>query len=137
MKESDVQVIHKPWGREVLLYEPNQEEIDLGNGYCYKRIYINAGHRTSYQFHREKKETNYIVSGICEVWLENGLGVIEKKVMKQDEFFTVEPGKKHRVIALTDLVLQEVSTSHIHDIVRIEDDTNRKDGKIEGEWKNG
>jgi len=107
--------------------------LELNDKYCYKRIYINAGYKTSFQYHHHKVETNYIISGTAEVWLENDEGVVEKFIMKENEFFDVKPPRKHRVIALTDIILQEVSTPEVDDVVRIEDDTNRKDGKIDGE----
>lgn len=118
-------VVYKPWGKE--------EWLELNDSYCYKRIYINAGYKTSYQYHEFKKETNYIIEGEAEVWLENDEGVVEKKIMKAGDFFNVSPPKKHRVIAITDIILQEVSTPHVDDVIRIEDDTHREDGKIEGE----
>ena len=120
-------IVHKPWGKE--------EWLELNEFYCYKRIYINAGYKTSYQYHEFKKETNYIISGTAEVWLENDLGVVEKKIMKEGEFFNVHPPKKHRVIALTDLILQEVSTPHVDDVFRINDEFGRDNGKIESEHK--
>ena len=118
-------VIHKPWGKE--------EWLALNEFYCYKRIYINAGYKTSYQYHQFKYETNYIIEGTAEVWLENDKGVVEKKIMKAGEFFNVTPPKKHRVIAITDIILQEVSTPHVDDVFRINDEFNRADGKIEAE----
>ena len=36
-------VVHKPWGKE--------EWLELNDSYCYKRIYINAGYKTSFQYH--------------------------------------------------------------------------------------
>ena len=122
-----MKIINKPWGKE--------EWLELNEKYCYKRIYINKGYKTSYQYHNFKRETNYLIQGTAEVWLENDEGVVEKKIMKAGEFFNVTPPKKHRVIALTDIILQEVSTPEVDDVIRIEDDTNRKDGKIEGEHK--
>jgi len=119
--------IYKPWGKEIWL--------ELNDKYCYKRIYINSGHRTSYQYHDKKMETNYIISGKAEVWLENDNGDIDKQIMNGDDFFTVLPGRKHRVIALTDIILQEVSTPEVDDVIRISDDTNRNDGKIDREYK--
>ena len=80
-----------------------------------------------------KLETNYIIEGEAEVWLENEDGVVERKKMKKDDFFTVVPPKKHRVIALTDIILQEVSTPEVDDVIRIEDDSDRGDGKIASE----
>lgn len=117
--------VHKPWGKE--------QWLELNDAYCYKRIYINAGYKTSYQYHKFKKETNYIIEGTAEVWLENDEGIVEKKIMKAGEFFNVTPPKKHRVIALTDIILQEVSTPEVDDVFRINDEFNRTDGKIEAE----
>lgn len=117
--------VYKPWGKELWL--------ELNDKYCYKRIYINAGTKTSFQYHEKKLETNFIIEGTAEVWLENDEGVVEKKIMQSGEFFTVHPPKKHRVIAITDLILQEVSTPEVDDVIRISDDASRGNGKIEHE----
>jgi NDP-sugar pyrophosphorylase family protein/mannose-6-phosphate isomerase-like protein (cupin superfamily) len=120
-----MKTIIKPWGKE--------EWLELNDKYCYKRIYINAGYKTSYQYHEFKQETNYIISGEAEIWLENESGIVEKTIMKAGDYFSVTPYKKHRVIAITDIILQEVSTPEVDDVIRIEDDTHRIDGKIAGE----
>jgi choline kinase/mannose-6-phosphate isomerase-like protein (cupin superfamily) len=120
-----MKTIYKPWGRE--------DWLELNDKYCYKRIYINAGTKTSYQYHNQKLETNYIIEGTAEVWLENDEGVVDKKIMKAGDFFTVEPPKKHRVIAITDIILQEVSTPEVDDVIRISDDSDRGSGKIDHE----
>ncbi|HYO56179.1 cupin [Archangium sp.] len=120
-----MQLIKKPWGEEAWL--------ELNDKYCYKRILIRAGHRTSLQYHRKKLETNYIVEGQAEVWLEDEQGVLAKRIEGSGTFFTVAPLRKHRIVALTDLVLLEVSTPEVDDVVRIADDTNRGDGRIESE----
>jgi len=120
-----MKTVYKPWGKEIWL--------ELNEFYCYKRIHINAGHKTSLQYHNEKVETSFIVSGTAEVWLENSEGVIEKKIYTEGDYVTVHPPKKHRIIALTDVIVQEVSTPHVDDVVRVEDDTNRPDGKIDAE----
>ena len=118
-------IVKKPWGKEIWL--------ELNEKYCYKRICINKGARTSFQYHKKKLETNYIIDGKAEVWLENDKGVVEKKIMEKDSFFTVKPPRKHRVIALTDVILQEVSTPEVDDVIRIEDDAGRPDGRIDSE----
>ncbi|QDP51402.1 MAG: hypothetical protein GOVbin630_100 [Prokaryotic dsDNA virus sp.] len=124
---TQAKVVNKPWGKEIWL--------ELNDHYCYKRIYINKGYKTSYQYHEEKIETNYIIDGTAEVWLENDEGVVEKTIMTAGDFFNVKPPRKHRVIALTDIILQEVSTPQVDDVIRLEDDTDRSNGKIEGEHK--
>lgn len=117
-----MKIVYKPWGKE--------EWLEHNEYYCYKRIYINKGYRTSYQYHNEKVETNYIISGIAEIWLENDNGIVNITEMKAGDFFTVKNKRKHRVIAKTDIILQEVSTPQVDDVVRLSDDTNRDDGKI-------
>tara|TARA_A100001015_G_scaffold80419_1_gene89105 strand:+ start:3357 stop:5315 length:1959 start_codon:yes stop_codon:yes gene_type:complete len=118
-------VIMKPWGKEIWL--------ELNDKYCYKRIHINAGFKTSYQMHNYKLETNFIIDGKAEVWLENDDGVVEKFIMNGGDFFTVLPPRKHRVIAITDIILQEVSTPEVDDVIRINDEFNRSNGKIDEE----
>lgn len=126
-KDKFPKTVIKPWGKEIWL--------ELNKRYCYKRIYIKKGTRTSFQYHKKKYETNYIIKGTAEVWLENEKGVVQKKRMKADDFFNVPPPKKHRVIALTDVILQEVSTPEVDDVIRIQDDAGRPDGRIEAEHK--
>jgi len=57
-----MKTITKPWGKEELL--------ELNDKYCYKRIYFNAGHQCSLQYHEYKKETIYVVSGEGYIHLE-------------------------------------------------------------------
>ena len=54
-----------------------------------------------------------------------GKGIVEKFIMNAGDFFTVLPPKKHRVIAITDIILQEVSTPEVDDVIRIKDDYSR------------
>lgn len=113
----DSQIVQKPWGKEVWL--------ELNSKYCYKCIHINSGHRTSLQYHKIKLETIYVAEGEAEVWLENDDGNIDKKIMKSGDWFTVIPLKKHRVVALSDVVLLEVSTPEVDDVVRVDDKYGR------------
>ncbi|MFH1245531.1 MAG: glycosyltransferase [Candidatus Omnitrophota bacterium] len=122
-----MKVVVKPWGQEVWL--------ELNSSYCYKRLSINSGQRTSLQYHEKKLETNYVIDGEIELWLENKEGNLERKIMKKDSFFTIHPRKKHRISALTDVVLQEVSTPEVDDVIRVEDDTNRGHGWIGAEHR--
>jgi len=86
MNLENAKTVIKPWGKEIWL--------ELNDRYCYKRIYINAGTRTSFQYHEKKFETNYIIDGKAEVWLENDKGEIEKIQMGPNDFFNVQPPKK-------------------------------------------
>ena len=44
-----------------------------------------------------------------------------------------KPGCIHRIEALEDLTIIESSTVELDDIIRLEDDTDRKNGRIESE----
>ena len=61
---------------------------------------------------------------------------MEERIYKAGEGWSVPLKTKHRVIALTDYTALEVSTPHLNDVKRFEDEYDRKDGKIEKEHKN-
>ena len=119
--------VEKPWGYELWL--------ELNEFYAYKLIHMNAGNKSSLQSHDYKIEANYVIKGEAEVLLENDEGILESKIFKAGSGWTVPLNRKHRVIAKTSYTALEVSTPHLNDVVRFEDDTNRKSGKINSELK--
>jgi mannose-6-phosphate isomerase-like protein (cupin superfamily) len=123
--ETYPKTVQKPWGKEIWL--------QLNDRYCFKQIYINRGMRTSLHYHEKKVETNCIISGEAEIWLENEHGEIEKHLMKANDSFSVHPPQKHRMGAVTDLMFLEVSSPEVDDVIRVEDDAGRPDGRIEAE----
>lgn len=128
MTKRETKIVKKPWGQE--------EWIDLNDRYCFKKISINAGHRTSFQYHEHKHETVYFTEGEAEVWLEDEeTGEIVKSVFRAGDSFVVAPPRKHRVLPITDVVLFEASTPEVDDVIRIQDDTDRGDGRIDDEHK--
>lgn len=128
-EQTTPKIVTKPWGREIWL--------ELNSCYCYKRIEMKAGHRSSLQFHDRKLETNYIESGEVELHLQDENGEIQRRQLKAGEHFTVVPPRVHRVVALTDIVLMEVSTPEVDDVHRLADDARRGDGRIESEHTEG
>jgi mannose-6-phosphate isomerase-like protein (cupin superfamily) len=117
--------VEKPWGYELWL--------ELNEFYAYKLIHMEKGNKCSLQSHDYKIEANYVIEGEAEVLLENDEGVMESKIYKAGSGWTVPLGRKHRVIARESYTALEVSTPHLNDVVRYEDDTNRVSGKIESE----
>ena len=120
-----MKIVQKHWGHE--------EWLELNKSYCFKRIYIKAGCRTSLQYHQFKLETNCIISGRAMMILENNGGIMEEKEICENDVITILPGRKHRITAITDIILHEVSTPEVDDVIRIEDDQNRPDGFIKYE----
>lgn len=111
--------IEKPWGYEVL-YTPK------GLARTGKILFIKAGKRLSFQYHDEKEETLCLFSGSALVWLENDAGAIEKIPMELMKGYTVRIGQKHRVEAIDDSYIIEVSDPEKGNTYRIEDDNARK-----------
>lgn len=118
-------VVSKPWGQE--------EWVAHNDKYVLKIITLKKGFRTSLQFHHQKYETNYVDQGRIIAWLQNADGEIERLEMGPGSTFDVVPGRVHRVEALEDARLIEASTPHVDDVVRVEDDFGRPDGRIAAE----
>ena len=107
-----MKTVEKPWGKE--------EWLVLNDKYCLKRLYVNEEHKLSLQYHEVKKETMFLESGLCDL-LING----KKHLMKEGQAYTINPEDVHRLIAITDTIILEVSTPEVDDVVRVEDDYNR------------
>ena len=136
--EDGAKVVTKPWGREVWVNYENGENVgDVEKRYVMKKLYIKAGTKTSYQYHVKKEETNFLIEGEVEAWMENDEGIIEKEILKAGTIWSIPAGKKHRILPLTDIVLMECSSPEVDDVVRMEDDTGRGSGRIQDEHIKG
>jgi len=127
----------KPWGYELWLTKDNDR-------YCAKKIFIKAGNQTSLQYHNFKEETNLIESGnvtlVFKANREAQNDAVTKADLGESSFngpvcLHVTPNTIHRLRANTDLHLFEVSTPHLDDVIRVQDDANRGNGRIESEHK--
>ena len=141
-------LVTKPWGNatidgvdsvgEVWLNYKREENVgDEEKKYVMKLIYAKAGTRMSFQYHVKKLETNFLLSGEIEVFLENEKDVLERKVLKPNSIWTIPCGRKHRAIALTDIVMMESSSPEVDDVIRLQDDTGRGSGRIASEHERG
>ena len=111
--------IEKPWGWELIWAH--------GDGYVGKILFIRAGHALSLQFHREKDESWYVQSGRAELHLGDvGQAVLTQEVVGPGACFHYPPGTVHRVAAIEDTIILEVSTPQLDDIVRLEDEYGRE-----------
>ena len=83
---------------------------------------MRAGFSLSLQFHNEKDESWYVQSGKGTLELgEVGQAILNSEVIGAGACFRYRPGTVHRVTALEDLTILEVSTPHLDDVVRLED----------------
>jgi mannose-6-phosphate isomerase len=110
----DPRRVEKPWGWELVWA--------LADGYAGKILFVRAGHSLSLQFHREKDESWYVQAGRAEVEVGAvGDAVLNQEVLGQGSALRFRPGTVHRVTALEDTTILEVSTPQLDDIVRLED----------------
>jgi mannose-6-phosphate isomerase len=115
----DVRKVEKPWGYELIWA---QTDVYVG-----KVLFVRAGHSLSLQFHREKDESWLVQSGRAKLELgEIGETVLKEEVIGAGASFHYVPGTVHRVTALEDTTILEVSTPQLDDVVRLEDAYGRE-----------
>jgi mannose-6-phosphate isomerase-like protein (cupin superfamily) len=109
----DVRTVEKPWGHELIWA--------LTDGYCGKLLFVRAGESLSLQYHEVKDESWYVLEGRARA----ELGVLDGELAEQEigpgDAFHFRPGTVHRVTAIEDIRILEVSTPHLDDVVRLED----------------
>jgi mannose-6-phosphate isomerase-like protein (cupin superfamily) len=109
--------VEKPWGHELIWAETPK--------YVGKVLHIQAGKKLSRQYHVRKDETFLVQQG--EMDLEVGQGESMRVVrMKASDAFHCPPGTVHRMVAITDVDVVEVSTPELDDVVRLEDAYGRE-----------
>jgi mannose-6-phosphate isomerase len=110
----EVRKVEKPWGHELIWA--------LSETYCGKVLFVKAGAALSLQFHREKDESWLVQSGRARLELgEVGQKALNEEVISAGAAFRYRPGTVHRVTAIEDTTILEVSTPHLDDVVRLED----------------
>ena len=108
----------RPWGRFFVIHNENNYKL--------KRIEVDPGGRLSYQYHNKRSEAWTIVEGAGTITLN---GMIKEYTKGQTVL--IPQGIKHRIEnnEINKLVFIEVQTGTYFgedDIVRVEDDYNRK-----------
>ena len=121
MSRQTVKRVEKPWGYELIWSHTDQ--------YAGKLLFIKAGHRLSFQFHEKKDESIYMHSGMMQFQLEDDQGKIEEHRLFAGDAFRIRTGRKHRMIALEDCTVYEVSTPELNDVVRLDDQYGRSGTK--------
>ena len=115
----DVRRVEKPWGHELIWAE--------SEAYAGKVLFVKAGGALSLQFHREKDESWLVQSGRAKLELGSaGDPVLREEIVAAGAAFRYRPGTVHRVTALDDTMILEVSTPHLDDVVRLEDRYGRE-----------
>lgn len=105
--------VDKPWGHEVI--------FALVDGrFCGKELHVTAGHALSLQYHERKEEVLALQSGDASIEIGTG-DDLELVDLVPGDTVHIPPGTRHRLIAKTDVVMLEASTTELDDVVRLDD----------------
>jgi mannose-6-phosphate isomerase len=111
----------KPWGHEVIF-------AGVDGKYVGKILHVTAGHALSLQYHREKDETQFVLSGAALVEFGPSADALVSQHFGPGDTIRFPAGTVHRITAITDLAIVEASTAEPgwrEDVVRLEDKYGR------------
>lgn len=110
--------VEKPWGWELVWAETD--------AYVGKLLFVRAGHALSLQYHEVKDESWLVREGRAHLELGEVGGELVTVEIRAGDAFRYRPGTVHRVTAIEDTLVLEVSTPHLDDVVRLEDRYGRE-----------
>jgi mannose-6-phosphate isomerase len=111
--------VEKPWGWELIWAETD--------AYAGKLLFVRAGEALSLQYHEVKDEAWLVREGRARVELgAAGDDQLETIEIREGDVLHYPPGTVHRITAIEDTLIVEVSTPQLDDVVRIEDRYGRE-----------
>ena len=113
VKRADLSRVDKPWGYEL--------RWAITDRYLGKVLHINRGEALSLQYHERKDEYQYVVAGSVDIELGGPDGALTKHRLTAGDTLHIKPGTRHRITAVEDTDIFEVSTPEGEDVVRIAD----------------
>ena len=111
-RHREVQRVPKPWGYELIFAKTGR--------YVGKILHVNKGECLSLQYHEMKEETLYVVAGELQLTIEHE-GDRREVTLRAGEAFHIPPRLIHRMEAVVDTDVAEVSTPELDDVVRLDD----------------
>ena len=111
--------VEKPWGHELIWAKTDR--------YVGKVLHIEKGEVLSLQYHNRKDETIYLHSGRLLFEIGNEGKNLARREMRPGERVHITPKTIHRMTAIEDSDIFEVSTPELDDVVRLEDRYGRED----------
>ena len=110
--------IEKPWGYEIW--------YGWTDKYVGKILHVNPGGKLSLQYHHQKDETSYLLSG--KLILTKGTSTDNLTRVEIGPGYTWRniPGEIHSLEGVEDADVLEVSTPELDDVVRISDSYGRE-----------
>ncbi len=111
-RHREIHRVPKPWGYELIFAKTDR--------YAGKILHVNRGECLSLQYHEMKEETLFVVHGELRLTVEYD-GERRVVTLREGEAFHIPPRLIHRMEAVVDTDVAEVSTPELHDVVRLED----------------
>ena len=112
-KAVDESRVDKPWGYEL--------RWAVTDRYLGKVLHVNKGEALSLQYHERKDEYQYVVKGRVDIELGGPDGILTTYHMDAGDTLHIKPGTRHRLTAVEDSDIFEVSTPEGDDVVRLSD----------------
>jgi mannose-6-phosphate isomerase len=109
--------VEKPWGHEIHWAKTER--------YVGKVLHVRAGHALSLQYHNVKDETIFLWTGKLVFEIQDGDRIVSREMLP-GESVHITPRTIHRMTAVEDSDIFEVSTPELDDVVRLEDRYGRK-----------
>ena len=116
--ETTPRKVEKPWGWELVWAEAGD--------YVGKLLVVRAGESLSLQYHEVKDESWLVQEGRARLELGEVGGELETFEIAPGDAYRLRPGTVHRMTAVEDTLVVEVSTNHLTDVVRLEDRYGRE-----------
>jgi mannose-6-phosphate isomerase len=113
VKHADDSRVDKPWGYEI--------RWAMTDRYLGKVLHVNKGEALSLQYHERKDECQYVVAGCVDIEIGGSDGVLTTRRMSVGDTLHLTPGTRHRITAIEDTDIFEVSTPEVDDVVRLSD----------------
>lgn len=110
--------VDKPWGHELWFAHTDR--------YAGKLLHVKAGHRLSLQYHEDKDESSYLLSGRLLLIQGDSADQLAESEIEPGGLWRNEPGTVHTIEALEDSIVVEVSTPEVDDVVRLDDRYGRE-----------
>jgi mannose-6-phosphate isomerase-like protein (cupin superfamily) len=105
--------VDKPWGYEL--------RWAMTNRYAGKILHVKKGEALSLQYHERKDEYQYVIKGSVDIELGDAGETLSTHRMAAGDTLHIAPGTRHRLTAIEDTDIFEVSTPELDDVVRLED----------------
>jgi mannose-6-phosphate isomerase-like protein (cupin superfamily) len=113
IKRADESRVDKPWGYEI--------RWAVTDRYLGKTLHVRKGEALSLQYHEVKDEWLLVSEGAVDIEVGGLEGKLEKVRMSKGDSVHLPSRTRHRITAVEEADIFEVSTPEIDDVVRLED----------------